>query len=81
MESNKQTELTSKIKTDSQIESRRTPSGWGRVGDGGIEQKGKRTTVGDCWRERGIRGLNVNGKNTIKIKIFLKDNFTSSFLV
>ena len=24
---------------------------------------------GDCSRERGIRGINGNGKNTIKIKI------------
>ena len=39
----------------------------GGVGDGGIEQKGKRThgygqQYSDCWGERGIRGLNGNGK-------------------
>ena len=38
---------------------------------GGIEQKAKRThrhgqQCGDCWA---IRGLNGNGKNTIKIKL------------
>ena len=43
------------------------------LGGGGIEQKGKRThghgqQCGDCWGEGGIRGLNDNGKNTIKIK-------------
>ena len=59
-----------KRRTDSLMESRWQLVGVGRVRGGGIEQKGKRTTVGDCWRERGIRGLNVNGKNTIKIKIF-----------
>ena len=41
-------------------------------GDGGIDRKGKRThghgqQCGDCWGEAGIRGLNSNGKNTIKI--------------
>ena len=42
------------------------------VGGGGIEQKCKRThglgqQCGDCggWQQ-GIRGLNGNGKNTIK---------------
>ena len=34
--------------------SRRTAQGWGSVGGGGIEQKGKRThghgqQCGDCW--------------------------------
>ena len=23
---------------------------------------------GGCWRKRGLRGLNGNGKNTVKIK-------------
>ena len=37
------------------------------------KNKGKRThghgqPCGDCWEERGIKGLNGNGKNTIKIK-------------
>ena len=46
--------------------------GEGRSRGGGIEQKGKRTRghgqqCGDCWGERGIRGLNGNGKNVIKI--------------
>ena len=45
-----------------------TASGGGRLGGGGIEQKGKRTHghwqwCGDCWGEGGIRGLNGNGKN------------------
>ena len=40
----------------------------GRLGSRGIEQKGKRThghgqQYGNCWRERGITGLNGNGKN------------------
>ena len=49
-------------------------AGWGvRSGIGGIEQKGERThghgqQCGGCWREVGIRGLNGNGKNMIKIK-------------
>ena len=44
----------------------------GRLGGGGIEQKGKRThghgqQCGDGWGEEGKRGLNGNGKNiTIK---------------
>ena len=41
------------------------------LGGGGIKQKGKRThghgqQWGDCGGEGGIRGLNDNGKNTIK---------------
>ena len=44
--------------------------GWG-PGGGGIKQKGKRThghrqQSGDYEGERGIMGLNGNGKNTIK---------------
>ena len=42
MESNEQTELTSKIETDSYTESRLTALGAGGWG-GGIEQKRKRT--------------------------------------
>ena len=41
----------------------------GRLGSGGIEEKGKRThghghewQCGDCWGEGGVRGLNGNGK-------------------
>ena len=50
----------------------------GGVGGGGIERKRKRThghgeQCGDCWGEGGIRGLNGNGKNIIKIN-FLKAN-------
>ena len=60
MESNEQDELTNKIKTDSQIESRLTAKGWGKLGSGGIEQKGKRThghrqQRGDCGG-RGHKG-------------------------
>ena len=41
------------------------------LGSGGIELKGKRThghgqQCGDCWGERGVRGLNGYGKNIIK---------------
>ena len=74
MESNEQDELTNKIKTDSQIESRLTAKGGGKLGSGGIEQKGKRThghaqQCVDFWGEDGIGGLNGNGNNTIKIKL------------
>ena len=46
----------------------------GRLRGGGIEQRGKRIhghgqQCGDCWGEGNIRGLNGNGKNTIKIKL------------
>ena len=46
----------------------------GMLGDGGIEQKGKRThghgqQCGDCWGRGHIRGLKGNGKNPIKIKL------------
>ena len=30
------------------------------------------TAVGDCWGDSGIRGLNGNGKSTMKIKFFKK---------
>ena len=53
VESNEHTELTSKIQTDSQMESRTTAIGRGSLEGGGIEQKGKRTVghgqqCGDC---------------------------------
>ena len=41
MESNEQTELTSKIETDSQIESRMTTIGWGGQGLEGWSKKEK----------------------------------------
>ena len=49
-----------------------TASGGGRLGDGGIEQKGKRTHrhgqhCGDCLG-RGVRELKGNVKSTIKMK-------------
>ena len=53
----------------------RITAGGGRTGSGGMQQKGKRTHEhgrGDCWGKVGIRGLNGNGKNTIKIKFFKK---------
>ena len=42
-----------------------------------MEQKRKRThghgqQCGDCWGEEDIKGLNDNGKNTIKIKLKIK---------
>ena len=42
MESNEQTELTSKTETSSEM----TPNEGGSLGRGGIEQKGKRTQPG-----------------------------------
>ena len=76
MESNEQTELTSKIETDSWIESRLTALGLG-LGGGGIKLKRRRThghghQCGDGEGEMGIRGTNSIGKNTIKIN--LKNN-------
>ena len=71
MESNEQTELTSKIEKDSSIETRMTALGRG-LGSGRIEQEGKRThgrgqECGDCWR-RGYKGTKRQcQKNTIKI--------------
>ena len=46
----------------------------GRLRGGGSEQRAKRThghgqQCGECWGEGNIRGLNGNGKNTIKIKL------------
>ena len=71
MDSNEQTELTRKIKADSEIESRLTALG-GRqgVGAGDIKQKWKRTHTheqqcGDWWGGD-VRGINGNGKNTIR---------------
>ena len=56
VESNEQTELTSKTETDSEVESRwqRVGGGAGAVEGGGMEQKGKRThghgqQCGDFW--------------------------------
>ena len=42
-------------------------AGKGRLGGGGIEQKGVRTRghgkqCGDCWREGSLKGLNGNGR-------------------
>ena len=52
--------------TDSEMESRVTAQGV-LGGDGGMEQKGKKThghgqQCGDCWGQGAIRGLNGNGK-------------------
>ena len=54
VESNEQSELTSKIETDPQIESTLTAMGRGRLRGRRIKQKGKRThghgqQCGDCW--------------------------------
>ena len=56
---------------DRLIDGEQMTVGWGGLGGRGIEQKGKRThghgqQRGDCWVKAGIRGLNGNGKNTIK---------------
>ena len=69
MEPNEQTELTRKMGTDSQIESRTPATGRWKLGGGGIEQTGKTgkgthghgQQCGDCWGAG-------NGKNKIKIK-------------
>ena len=71
MESNEHTELTSKTEMDSQRAD--DIQWWGKLGSGGIGQKGKRThghgqQCRDCWWQGGIRGVNGNRKNTIKIK-------------
>ena len=73
MESNEQTERTRRTGTDPSMESRMTAQWVDRLGVEGLSKKGKRTQghgqqCGDCWGEDGIRGLNGNGKNTIKIK-------------
>ena len=75
MESNEQTELTSKIETDSYTESRLTALGAGGWG-GGIGQKRKRThgqgqqgaDYGDVGGgvEEGTSGINGNGKKATK---------------
>ena len=64
VESNELTELTRKMGTDSEMESRLTAGAGG--GDRMQSLSGKRTDVhaqqcGDCWGERGVRGLNENG--------------------
>ena len=56
MESNEQTELTSKIETNSLVESRMTAKVWGELEGRVVEQKGIRThghgqQCGDCWGE------------------------------
>ena len=60
--------------------------GVGGKGVEGLSKKEKRThghgqQGGDCWR-RGIRELNGNGKNIIKMTYFLKDreNFINIYL-
>ena len=70
VESNEQTELTSNIETDSQMESRLTASGGVLVKGWRDWEKGKRThghgqQCGDCRGEGSIEDLNGNGKNTI----------------
>ena len=70
MESNEQTELTSKIEKDSEIESRMTAIE--EVRRWSDQSKRKRThghghQCGDCRGKWGIRQINGNGKNTIKI--------------
>ena len=49
----------------------------GKLGNRGVEQKGKGThgygqQYGNCWREGGIRGLNGTGKKYNKVMYFLK---------
>ena len=62
VESNDQTELTSKTETDSELENRwQLVEGEGKLGGGGID-RGHGQQCGDCWEQGGIRGLNGNGK-------------------
>ena len=63
MESKDQTELTSKIKTDSEIESRLTAINEGGLRDGGVQLKGKTThghgqQCGDCGGGGGFKRYN-----------------------
>ena len=75
MESNEPTQLTSKTETDSRGRADdsqwwRGAGGGGRLGGGGIEQKGKRTHGhGQPLGGGDVRGLNSNGKNTLKSKL------------
>ena len=60
VESNEQSELTSKIKTDSEIESRLTAINEGGLRDGGVKLKGKTThghgqQCGDCGGGGGFK--------------------------
>ena len=65
MDSNEQTELTSKIETDPLIESRLTAK-MGRLGVEGLSKKEKGLMDMDnnvvIMEEGGIKGLNDNGK-------------------
>ena len=67
-----------------QTDNRTTAGGGGKLGDGWIEQKGKRThghgqQCGDCWGKGEWRGLNGNGKkhnkNELKIKFKKEKDF------
>ena len=66
MDSNAQNELTSKTESNSQMESRwQLLLGAGKLGVGGIEQKGKRAHGHRVWwllGQRGYKGPNGNGK-------------------
>ena len=57
MESNEQTELTRKMGTDTEMESRMTAKGVGMLGCGGIEQKQKRGGMDNSVVIAGGRGI------------------------
>ena len=66
---------------DRSIDGEQMTASWRRrLGGRGIEQKRTHGQQGgDCWGYRGIKGLNGNGKNIIKIiYIFLKYNMKVS---
>ena len=72
MEANEQTELTSRIETDSQVESRMTASEWRGKEGRRVEGLSKKdsltwTTVRRLLWGGGIRGLKGNEKKTTKI--------------
>ena len=70
MEFNEQTARTSKIDTDSLMESRMTALGEGWFEGGGIKQKWKRIhghgQQGGDWGGRSIKRINNKENNTIK---------------
>ena len=78
MESNEETELTSKTETDS--ERRLTALRGAGLAGGGMEQKARRTRghgqqCSDWGWGGSMRGQNGNGKNTIKINLKRKRGF------
>ena len=68
--------MSNKQNRDRLIDGKQDASEWERIEGRGIEHKGKRThghrqQCGNCLGEEGVRELNGNGKNIIKV-IYLK---------